>query len=243
MKHSLKTYVGAGAMILSLVAMMPFSALASNGQGKNRDHSVSIRPQIDVRETVQVNPNGEVTLRGAVKSVGTASLMVKSWGGDWTINIGTGVKLISRANAVLVLADMKVGDIVTVHGSMKPNAGLTVDARQIKDQFIPDRAVVVRGTIASIDANTLTVKSGDTTWTAATAATTKFVAKFGGVTTLTAMKVGDEVMVKGVLAAGSATAIQATEIKDISLVLTVEKPKKFKMDDEKFDDRGGRKNQ
>lgn len=243
MKNSFKKYIGASAMVLSLIAMMPFSAFASNGQGnEGRDHSVSIRPQVDVSQTVQINPNGNVTLRGTVASVGGASIVMKSWGGDWTVNVGAGVKLNSRANGVIALTDIKVGDVVMVQGAMKTGAGLTVDARQIKDQFIPDRSVLIRGTIASVGTNVLTVKSGEVTWTVNTTDATKFTSKFVAATTLAAMKVGDEVTASGVLAAGATTTFIATEVKDTSLNLVVEKPKKIKMDNEKFDDRGGRKN-
>lgn len=241
MKNSIKTYLGAGAMVLSLVATMPLSALANNKEGGERGFE-TMRSQSEIGQTVQVGPKGEVTLRGTVGTVGATSITVKSWGGDWAVNVGTGVKLNSRANDVIALADIKAGDVVMVQGDMKAGAGLTVDARQIKDHRISDSVARVRGTIASIGANTLTVKNGDVTWTVNTAATTKFAAKFEGATTLAAMKVGDEVMAKGVLVTGSTTTLNATEVKDVSLQLTGEKPKKIKMDDKQSDDRGGRKN-
>ncbi len=226
MQKTLKTYIGTSALVLSLVAVMPFAALAHNNsndednRGNDRNHdSVAIRPQVDVRQTVQINPNGDVTLKGAVGSVGSTSLVVKSWGGDWTVNVASGAKLNSRANAVIALTDIKAGDVVMVHGVMKAGAGLSIDARQVKDQFIPDRSVAVRGTIASIGANTLTVKSGDATWTVNTTSATKFTSKFDIATTLAAMKVGDDVTVKGAVVAGSTTTVNATDVKDASLPL------------------------
>lgn len=218
MTKQTKTTIGVSAFMLSLLMLAPFSAFASNGQEKAR-HSVSIRPQVDVSQSVNVSPKGEVTVRGTVTTVGTSNLVLKSWGGDWTVTVGATTKLNSRANGSIALADIKVGDVVMVHGSMKAGAGLSVEARQIKDQFIPDRAVAARGTIASIGANTLTVKSNETTWTVNTTASTKFTSKFEVSTTLAVMKVGDEVMVKGVMATGATNTINASEVKDMSLPL------------------------
>lgn len=217
MNKQLKSYLGAGAMVMSLLVLMPFSAFASNG--KEKDHSVTIRPQVEVSQSVDVNNKGAVTLRGTVVSVAAGSMVVKSWGGDWTVLVGADAKINSRANGTIALADIKIGDFVMVHGAMKPNAGLSIQARQVKDHFIPDRSVVLRGTIASIGSNTLTVKSNDTIWTVNTGTTTKFTSKFEVATTLAAMKVGDNVMVKGAVASGAVTTIVASEVKDLSLPL------------------------
>lgn len=218
MNTQFKTMIGVGALVLSMVAISPVAAFASNGKNMGK-HSVFVRPEINVSQTVDIGPKGNVVLRGSVGSVGTNSVVVKSWGGDWTVSVGTDTKFSSRENAVVKLSDIKVGDVVMVHGAMKPNAGLTVEARQIKDLFIPDRTAVIRGAIAAVSGSSLTVKSGDVSWTVNTTAATKITSKFDIATTLASMKAGDEVMVKGVVVAGSVNTVDASEVKNVSLPL------------------------
>lgn len=212
----LSLILGSG-MLTVMLGIAPLSALANDNNSDKG--SMVIRPHVAVSQSVQVNNNGAVTLRGTVGGVSSASLVVKSWGGDWTVSVGSATKIVSRSSTAIALADIKVGDFVAVHGTMKTNAGLSIDAKQVKDQFVPDRSATLRGTITSIGVSTLTVKSGDTTWTVNVTPTTKLSSKFAIATTLGAMKVGDAVVVTGTVSAGATTTMSATEVKDLSLPL------------------------
>jgi len=78
---------------------------------------------------VQIGPNGKTTLRGTVKTVGSASLTVTSWGGDWVVNILTSTNVMP----VNDLTKFKTGDFVGVHGSVNQSAAFTIDARIVRN--------------------------------------------------------------------------------------------------------------
>lgn len=80
-----------------------------------------------VKMTVNINPSGEALLTGTVKSTGTNVLTVTSWGGDWIVNVSDKTKFTGQSN----LASVKVGDMITVHGSANTTTPWTVDATTI----------------------------------------------------------------------------------------------------------------
>jgi hypothetical protein len=78
---------------------------------------------------VNINPNGEVLLRGTVNSVGANSMNVKSWAGSWTINTSANTTITPSIN----LSQISVGDFVGVQGHIDSNSTLTVNASLIRD--------------------------------------------------------------------------------------------------------------
>src|SRR3989338_4910227 len=78
---------------------------------------------------LNIGPNGNTLLRGVIKSVGTNSLVVESWGGDWTINVGTGTQILSPNRA---LTDFVVGNFAGVLGKTSHDGDFTVEARIVR---------------------------------------------------------------------------------------------------------------
>jgi hypothetical protein len=74
--------------------------------------------------------NGKVLLRGTIDSVSGSTLTVKSWGGDWTINVPASAEVFPAA---ATLASFKVGDFIGIQGSVNQNASWTVDATLVRD--------------------------------------------------------------------------------------------------------------
>lgn len=85
--------------------------------------------QVTVPMMVNINPSGNAQLRGTVVSTGTDSLVVKSWGGNWTIKVSDKTKLTGK---VKKLADFKAGDFVGVSGKASESANLTVEAKVLQ---------------------------------------------------------------------------------------------------------------
>ncbi|MDE2020812.1 MAG: hypothetical protein KGJ13_10795 [Patescibacteria group bacterium] len=81
---------------------------------------------------LQVGAAGKVLLRGTVASVSAGSLTVTSWGGAWTVNVGSGAEVLPVA-AGNDLAQFKVGDYVGVQGTVSRSAIWTVDATLVRD--------------------------------------------------------------------------------------------------------------
>lgn len=79
---------------------------------------------------LQVGPAGKVLLRGTIDSVSAGSVTVKSWGGDWTVNVPTTASMLPQGTA---LASFKTGDFVGVQGAIDQTASWTVKATLIRD--------------------------------------------------------------------------------------------------------------
>lgn len=104
------------------------------------------------QQVVEIGPAGRTLLRGTVGAVGTNSLTVKSWGGDWVINISSDTKLTPRAD----LAQFAVGDFVGVQGVASQSAAWTIDAKLVRNwtdkKEIRDDKKEVRDLIKSVSA-------------------------------------------------------------------------------------------
>lgn|SRR3989344_21230 len=101
---------------------------------------------------VQIGPGGRTLLRGTVSVVGTNSLTVKSWGGDWVINISATTKLMPGSD----MSQFAVGDFVGAQGITSASALWTVDATLVRNwtvrKTIQEDRKEVRELIKSITA-------------------------------------------------------------------------------------------
>lgn len=85
---------------------------------------------------LEVGPKGKALIRGKVESISsstastTGSLVIKSWGGSWTINVYSDTEIAGN-NRTLI--GYKVGDYVGARGQIDPNKPLTIDATVIRN--------------------------------------------------------------------------------------------------------------
>lgn len=82
---------------------------------------------------VQIGGKGNAVLRGTVDAVGTGTITVKSWGGDWTINVGASATVTPHATTANDLSLVKVGDVVNVQGTVNSGSAWTIDAKHVSD--------------------------------------------------------------------------------------------------------------
>ena len=126
MKKSL--LFGSITFILGVVGAIGMSALAQTGSissGPGSPSSGGISPMI-----LNIGPGGNVLMRGEVKGAPTASsLMVKSWGGEWKVNVLVGTQIISLNKS---LSDIQDGDFVGVLGTVSSDGTFEVDARIVR---------------------------------------------------------------------------------------------------------------
>ncbi len=74
---------------------------------------------------LNINPSGNVLMRGFVESVGTDSIVVKSWGGSWTVKISATTNIISLNR---VITDIQSGDFVGISGNITQDGSFVIDA-------------------------------------------------------------------------------------------------------------------
>lgn len=84
----------------------------------------------DGKMVLQIGPEGRVLLRGTVSAVGTNSLTVKSWGGDWTVNVPTTAQVLPQTTT---LSQVVVGEFVGVQGVVSQTAPWTIDAKLMRN--------------------------------------------------------------------------------------------------------------
>ncbi len=184
-------------------------------------------------QVLTVGAAGKVLLRGTVVSVSAGSVTVKSWGGDWTVNVPTAAEVLPKGVAV---SSFQTGDYVGVQGSIDQSSSWTVTATLIRDwterqaltQEIKTNVQAVRQTMATeprtiqgvlsnlnAAAQTFTLTNAScTAYSVSLASGAKMLAKNWATLDFTKVNNGDTVRVYGPITSG---AISATIFRDVSL--------------------------
>lgn len=123
-KKYMKKYLILGLMFL----VLSFGAVAVFAEN-NSTNTTTSASAVTAPMMINIGPNGNVMLRGAIVSVGTDSLVVKSWGGSWTVKVSADTKVISINK---LLSDFKADDIVGVLGSISEDGNFVIDARILR---------------------------------------------------------------------------------------------------------------
>ncbi|MBX4200919.1 hypothetical protein KW786_02200 [Candidatus Parcubacteria bacterium] len=177
-------------------------------------------PSTEKQMVLEVGPKGNVLLRGTVVSVGTATVVVKSWGGDWTVNVSSSTQLLPLS----AMSQFKVGDFVGAQGMMNTGAAWTVDAKVVRDWSAKKEAQETKKEINDIiksvsprnwqgiasninaSANTFTLTIDGVAYTVNLAAGAKVVNDGYGVMNLADIKSGDIVRIYATISGTTATA-------------------------------------
>ncbi len=117
MKKYLVGGIGVTAIVLSVVSLMTVFAFAQTAPASTPTPSAPVM--------VSINPNGNALLRGTIESTGADALVIKSWGGNWTVKVTSATKIISKNSA---LSDFKVGDVAGISGSVVQDGSFTINA-------------------------------------------------------------------------------------------------------------------
>jgi hypothetical protein len=122
-----------------------------------------------------------------------------------------------RGASLISLADIKVGDVLSVAGTVN---GTSVAATKVNDLGAPGikpmHESMVNGTVTAISGSTLTVTGkGDTTYIVDASKATFPSGFFGTSLTLSSIQVGDKVMAMGTL---NGTKLTASSIRDASFI-------------------------
>ncbi len=110
-----------------------------------------------VKMMVQINASGHATVSGAVAAVQNTSFTVTSWGGVWTINLGSSAKIVRRFGGTSNLSEFAPGDYVTITGTANQSASWTIDADTVRNMSIQTRNAYFSGTISNLNGTTFTL--------------------------------------------------------------------------------------
>ena len=185
---------------------------------------------------LQVNTNGDVLMRGTISLVASDSLTVKSWGGEWTVQVPSSAKVIPAAPQGAALSGFQTGDFVGVLGTVDSNSNLTINARLVHDwsarraltqqirtnkqaarQTEAARSRVVQGVLSHLDATartfTLTTARGSV-YAVSLSSGAKTLARNWAALDFGTVKSGDTVRVYGTV---SSSTISALVFRDVSI--------------------------
>ena len=185
------------------------------------------------KAVLQVGPKGVVLLRGTIDSVSSGTVTVKSWGGDWTVNVPSAAEVLPNGVA---LSDYKQGDFVGVQGTVDSSANWTVNAKLIRDwtarqaavqeakanvqlarTTMAQRARTIQGKLSGLDATAGTFTLTDAAGTAYSVTLNTGAETINGkwaTITLAQANEGDTVRVYGTV---SSTTIAASVFRDVSV--------------------------
>jgi hypothetical protein len=112
------------AAILAAGSVLAFTALAgaqTTGTAAATQNTV-----------VSINKDGKALVRGTIDALANGTITVKSWGGDWTVNVAadTQVLPVETGNDI---AKFQVGDYVGAQGMINQGAQWTMDATLVRD--------------------------------------------------------------------------------------------------------------
>lgn len=166
--------------------------------------------------SLSINVRGKIELKGTVSKVDLAAktLGVKVWGVEWTVKATDETKVAPKGRgAGLTLADIQVGHVVHVGGTLDAAQPLVVTAKRIVDRNVSKKAVAYRGTITALtlpDAFELQLDRGGRLTVKVTADTK--ITEGDAVKAYADLAVGTPVAVKGTYDAPTNT-LTATQVK------------------------------
>ncbi|MCL4405310.1 hypothetical protein M1295_01930 [Patescibacteria group bacterium] len=121
-----KIFAVMGIVVMTALAVVPssFAQTAST--------TVATASSPSEQMVLQVGPGGKVLMRGTIASASSGALTVNSWGGVWTVNVGSAVQVLPTA-AGNDLTKFKAGDFVGILGTVSQSAPWTIDATLVRD--------------------------------------------------------------------------------------------------------------
>ncbi len=222
-----------GALGLLSVAGVAFAQTTSTTDtGTVQSTTVTSSPQTHPM-ILEVGSAGRVLMRGTIASVSSGVLTINSWGGTWTVNVGSGTRVLPLS-ANNDLTQFKNGDFVGVEGTVSQTASFTVDATLVRDWTY--RTAVTQeqkqniqsargirnssprdyiGTASNLNGTSFTLTTANgTSYTVNVASGTEVVNRNWLTLSLSSINSGDNVRVYGVNASGT---VAAQIVRDVTI--------------------------
>ncbi|RJQ28569.1 hypothetical protein C4571_03440 [Candidatus Parcubacteria bacterium] len=123
--------------------------------------------------------------------------------------------------AVLGVASLAGAQATSTATSTPPVATSTPQVLEmpgLKIEITPSGNALLQGTLTGITSSSLTVKSWGGVWTARLSSSTELMRRFGGKANLSEFKVGDVTRVRGKIDANASFTIDASSVRDFSIM-------------------------
>lgn len=183
----------------------------------------------DTGVKVNIEENGKALVRGAKVTAVSGNVIsaTTAWGAmnlNWTVNVTSSTKFVRKFNGAGVIADVKVGDMLSFNGEVAGGTAtaITVDAKVVKNWSVVKQNVrsKIEGAVKSVASGTapttLVVTSEGQDYTVSVATTTSVVNDAWAPVTLSTFVVGNKVTAYGVVDT-TAKTVAATVLKNESI--------------------------
>ena len=229
MKKIALTFSALGLLSIAGIAFAQTTSTTDTGTVQS---TVTASPQPHPM-ILEVGSAGRVLMRGTIVSVSSSALTVNSWGGTWTVNVGSGTRVLPLS-ANNDLTQFKNGDFVGVEGTVSQTANFTVDATLVRDWTY--RTAVTQeqkqniqsarsirsgsprdyiGTASNLNGTSFTLTTANgTSYTVNVASGTEVVNRNWLTLSLSSINSGDHVRVYGVNASGT---VAAQIVRDVTI--------------------------
>jgi hypothetical protein len=162
-----KTHTKLAAMSIGVAAAgLVLGVLVASAQTAPSSFSASISATSPITSastmpgmSITFDRNGNGFIEGMVTAVGTNSFTLSSWGGPWTIDVGSSTQVIEHYGHPALLSDFQVGDYVRVDGSVASDTPWTVVASVVRDVTLQYALGTFHGTINAVSGNSFTFQS------------------------------------------------------------------------------------
>ncbi|OHA17985.1 MAG: hypothetical protein A2664_01400 [Candidatus Taylorbacteria bacterium RIFCSPHIGHO2_01_FULL_46_22b] len=201
---------------LSMVATPALVLAKDNGHNDNngkKSNPIAQIQKIQQQKDLQIRNDGTITLQGAtVTGVGSASTTITTaftWGGttmSFTVKTDSNTRITQKNGNKITLADVAVGDVVNIAGTLDASAAFTINAKTLRDvtreKSIPLTNDIFQGTLQSISSTTtlpttFSLLLGGITRTVTVASSTVVLKSNWTLTTLGQFVIGDIIRVFG----------------------------------------------
>ncbi len=184
---------------------------------------------------LEIGPRGNAFLRGTLVSVGSSSVIVKTWGGNWTILVSQETEILPRiTGAISDISYFETGDYIGVQGAVDTSLPFTIHAKVLRDrterQERHDNLQQVRdiqqagkengvgrvfeGIGSNIGSNSLTLSAENKTFTVVPTADVQILNRNWLNLSFSSIQNGDKIRVFGSAVSGTITA---SVIRDVSV--------------------------
>ncbi len=210
------------SVLLSFVFMRPPSIMAEPFRQDLRELRSDRRDirqdQKDVKQDLKNKGIGIHIAAGDLTAINGTTLTVSKDGKTYSVNTDSKTQFRRHFWGKSSLSEFSVGDKVNVIGRFTDDAKTTIQAVLVRDISIQKRNGVFFGAVATISGNTIVLNSKHRgVQTVTVSSSTKFVNRKGEAISLSDIKAGDQIRVKGVWDKTANTITEVLTVKDFSL--------------------------
>lgn len=174
-----------------------------------------------VKNFLKRNLRFEARVRGKITVIGSNNFSLNGDDGTFQVNITNKTKILRKFGGKSSLSEYSVGDEVVVFGKFTDDTKLIIDAKTIRNNSIQKRRGAFFGKVTVKNTDNFVMETAERGTQTVYFGTAKIVDRKEITITLSDIKIGDRVRVKGVWDKTLSKISEVNQIKDFSIPIVV----------------------